>query len=86
MTQTATIDLTRALRQQLTSLGERHKDLRAELEELRADLADVIRAAAAAGVPQKDIIEATGYTREAVRQIIKPKAREAANAARRKSA
>lgn len=80
----ANLDRARA-HHQLLAQGERHKQLRSELEELRHDLIDTIRAAAEVGIAQKDIIEATGYTREAVRQIVKPKAREAANAARRKA-
>lgn len=73
------------LRQLLEAKGEEYQEVRANLEEVRAFLAQAIKAAAEAGVPQKDIIRLTGYTREAVRQIVKPEARERVNAARRKS-
>lgn len=38
-------------------------------EARRSEVRDAIVAAAAAGVPQKEIIDLTGYTRESVRQI-----------------
>lgn len=42
----------------------------AEREILRHELAAAIRQAAADDVPQKDICEATGYTRQQVRRIV----------------
>lgn len=56
----------------LLQLGRKHQRLRADLEELRPELAIEIQAAAAAGVPQVDIVKATGYTRDQVRQISLP--------------
>lgn len=52
------------------SLGRRYRKLRDELDELRPELAAAIRADAAAGVRQVDIVKATGYTREMVRLIV----------------
>jgi len=49
--------------------GRRHQLIR-ETEEVRLKLADAIRAAAAAGMPQVTIVKATGYTREQVRLIV----------------
>lgn len=43
----------------------------ADLEAAQHDLAAAIRSDAAAGVRQVDIVKATGYTRERVRQIVK---------------
>jgi hypothetical protein len=54
----------------LAQLGRRHQRLRADLEALRPQLRAEIRAAAAAGVRQVDIVKATGYTRDMVRQIV----------------
>src|SRR5258705_7163387 len=56
----------------LNQLGRRHQRLRADLEALRPELADEIRAAHAAEVPQVEIARATGYTRDQVRQICLP--------------
>lgn len=56
----------------LTQLGKKHQRLRAELEALRPELAEEIQAAAAAGVPQVEIVRASGYTRDQVRQISLP--------------
>lgn len=58
----------------LNQLGRRHQRLRADLEALRPELADEIRKAAAAGVAQVEIVKATGYTRDQVRQICLPPA------------
>lgn len=60
-------DLTR-----LRQLGKRHRRLRDELDALRPELAEAIRAAAAAGVPQVEIAEESGYRRDQVRQICLP--------------
>ncbi len=56
----------------LAQLGRRHQRLRADLEALRPGLADEIRLAAAAGVPQAEIAAMSGYTRDQVRQITLP--------------
>jgi hypothetical protein len=66
----------------LAQLGRRHQRLRAELEALRPELAAEIRLAHEAGVAQVDIVKATGYTRDQVRQICLPpeRRRRAANA------
>ena len=54
----------------LHRLGTRRQALQAELDELRPDLVAAIRAAAAEGMRQVDIVKATGYTREMVRRIV----------------
>lgn len=41
-----------------------------DLEAARVDLAEAIRADAASGVRQVDIVKATGYTREMIRRIV----------------
>lgn len=46
----------------------REAETRAKI--LRVELAEAIRQAAADGVLQKDICEATGYTRQQVRRIV----------------
>ncbi len=56
----------------LAQLGRRHQKLRDDLDALRPDLAEEIRAAHAAGMAQVDIVKATGYTRDQVRQICLP--------------
>jgi septal ring factor EnvC (AmiA/AmiB activator) len=56
----------------LTQLGRKHQRLRAELEALRPELAEEIRAAHDAGRAQVDIVKASGYTRDQVRQICLP--------------
>jgi len=59
-------------RTRLDQLGRKHQRLRAELDAIRPQLAEEIRAATAADVPQVDIVKATGYTRDQVRQICLP--------------
>lgn len=44
---------------------------RAEVERRRAELAETIVAAARRGVRQREIVKATGYSRERVRQILR---------------
>ena len=46
-------------------------DAREKVDRARAELADAIRAADQAGVRQVDIVTATGYSRERVRQIVR---------------
>ena len=55
---------------QLRYLGRKHQRLRADIDAIRPQLADAIRAAAAAGVPQVEIVKATGYTRDRIRKIV----------------
>lgn len=56
----------------LAQLGKKHHRLRTELEAIRPELADEIRTAAIAGVPQVEIAKVAGYTRDQVRQICLP--------------
>lgn len=58
-------------KQKLHSLGDRRRRLQAELDEIRPQLVDLIRAAAAEGIRQVEIVRATGYTREMVRRILR---------------
>lgn len=53
--------------EQLTQQFKKSKD---RTESLRKTLAKAIQLADEDGVPQKDICEATGYTRQQVRRII----------------
>ncbi|MEQ4302706.1 hypothetical protein ABNF97_15110 [Plantactinospora sp. B6F1] len=46
-------------------------EARARVDQARAELAEAIRAKAAAGTRQRDIVEVTGYSRERIRQIIR---------------
>lgn len=55
----------------LAQLAGRFRDAEARTEILRQELAEAIRQADADGVAQKDICEATGYTRQQVRRIVK---------------
>ncbi|MER6351272.1 helix-turn-helix domain-containing protein [Streptomyces sp. NPDC001634] len=54
----------------LTQMAQRFREAETRAEILRQELAEAIRQAAADGVPQKDICEATGYTRQQVRRIV----------------
>ncbi|WP_405884205.1 hypothetical protein OG762_40170 [Streptomyces sp. NBC_01136] len=65
----------------LTQLSQRFRDAEARTEILRQELAAAIRQAAADDVPQKDICEATGYTRQQVRRIVLAGEETAANEA-----
>jgi hypothetical protein len=56
----------------LAELGRRHRRLRADLDALRPLLAEAIREAHADGMAQVDVVKATGYTRDQVRQICLP--------------
>jgi hypothetical protein len=56
----------------LRRLGSEHKRIKTRLKSLVPELADEIRTAAAADVPQVEIVEATGYTRDQIRQICLP--------------
>lgn len=46
-------------------------DARAEVDRTRGQLADAIVAAYNAGARQVDLVEATGYTRESIRRILR---------------
>ncbi|WP_333736341.1 hypothetical protein [Streptomyces sp. IBSBF 2806] len=54
----------------LTQVAQRFRDAEKRTEILRQELAAAIRQADADEVPQKDICEATGYTRQQVRRIV----------------
>ncbi len=49
----------------------RHKGAQRRLEDAHANLREVLRAARDAGVPQVDLVKATGYTREHVRRLLR---------------
>lgn len=61
--------------QYLYRMGRKFRDLRAGIDNLRAELAAEIRAASAAGVPQVEIVRLTGYTRDQIRLIVKGRTR-----------
>lgn len=54
----------------LEYLAGRFRDAETRTKVLRQELAIAIREATRDGVPQKDICEATGYTRQQVRRIV----------------
>lgn len=54
----------------LAHIAGRFRDAQARTEFLREEVAEAIRAAHRDGVPQKDICEVTGYTRQQVRRIV----------------
>ena len=54
----------------LTQMAQRFRETETRAEILRQELASAIRQADADDVPQKDICEATGYTRQQVRRIV----------------
>ena len=56
----------------LAAAARRRLKAETELKAARADLAEAIRADAAAGVRQVDIVKLTGYTREQIRRIVNP--------------
>jgi hypothetical protein len=55
----------------LASLGARFQREQAQLEATRVELHACIVASIEAGVRQVDIVKATGYTRERLRQLAK---------------
>jgi hypothetical protein len=57
-------------KQSLAHVAGRFRDAEKRTEILREELASAIRAANTDGVPQKDIAEVTGYTRQQVRRIV----------------
>ncbi|MGW2040511.1 hypothetical protein [Streptomyces virginiae] len=58
----------------LEHLARRFRAAEVRAEILRQELAAAIREADADGVPQKDMCEVTGYTRQQVRRIVKASA------------
>ena len=72
MTTSAT--LTCMDKRSLEFLAGRFREAETRTEILRVELAEAIRQAAADELPQKDICEATGYTRQQVRRIVKAEA------------
>lgn len=56
----------------LRQAGAKHKRLRRDLDAIRPELAELIRKAHAAEVPQTVIAELSGYTRDQIRQITLP--------------
>nr|WSX52224.1 helix-turn-helix domain-containing protein [Streptomyces sp. NBC_00974] len=58
----------------LAHLARRFREAEARSEILRQELAAAIREADADGVPQKDVCEVTGYTRQQIRRIVKASA------------
>lgn len=73
VTTTATRDGTLCAmdKRSLAHLARRYRDAETRAEILRQELAVAIRQADADGLLQKDICEATGYTRQQVRRIVK---------------
>jgi DNA-binding MarR family transcriptional regulator len=57
-------------------MARRFREAETRAEVLRRELAEAIREADKDGVLQKDIAEATGYTRQQVRRIVKSPERE----------
>ncbi|MFF8829142.1 helix-turn-helix domain-containing protein [Streptomyces sp. NPDC015131] len=55
----------------LEYLAGRFRESETRTEILRQELAEAIRQAATEELPQKDICEATGYTRQQIRRIVK---------------
>lgn len=62
--------LTAMDKRSLEQLAHRFRDSERRTEILRQELAVAIRHATADDVPQKDICEVTGYTRQQVRRIV----------------
>lgn len=68
----------------LDTLGRKHKRLQDELEEIREQLADAIRAEAENGATWMELANRSGYkSTETIRRILRPEARDATNEARR---
>jgi hypothetical protein len=54
----------------LAQMAQRFREAEQRTEILRQELAVAIRQASTDDVPQKDICEATGYTRQQIRRIV----------------
>jgi len=63
------MDTTRSPSQEVAELAEQRVELEAALKDVRAKLAEIIRADAAAGVRQVDLVRDSRYTREQIRRI-----------------
>ncbi len=55
----------------VTAQGDVYAKAKAAAEEERARLVELVKVAAKGGVRQVDIVQATGWTREHIRQIVK---------------
>lgn len=53
-----------------------HKRAQAQAKRVHADLMKAIAEADREGIPQKDIVRITGYTRERIRQIVRAAEKE----------
>lgn len=53
----------------LRAAGDEFKAVRTSLEQAREQLQPLMLAALKAGIPQKDVVELSGYTRESVRTL-----------------
>lgn len=58
-----------AAREQLRTAGEELREIRPRYDAIRGKVRDAILAAINAGLPQREISELTGYTRENLRKI-----------------
>lgn len=56
----------------LHQLGTEMRRIRARERAIRPELYELIKAAAAEGTPQVDLVELTGYTRDQIRVICLP--------------
>lgn len=56
-------------RDDLRAAGDEFKAVRTSLDQARAQLQPLMVAALKAGVPQREVIELSGYTRESVRTL-----------------
>ena len=65
----------------LRHVAQRFRESETRTEILRQELAEAIRQAAKDGVPQKDICQVTGYTRQQVRRIVIAESSEAKESA-----
>ena len=61
----------------LAQMAQRFREAEQRTEILRQELAAAIRQADVDGIAQKDICEATGYTRQQVRRIVLAASNEA---------
>lgn len=65
----------------LAQMAQRFRESEKRTEILRQELAAAIRQATADEIPQKDVCEATGYTRQQVRRIVLAGERDAGEGA-----
>lgn len=63
-------------RARLDELSRRHAELAEQLKAVRVDLLPAVKAAAAQGIPQVEIVRATGWTREHIRNIVAGKVKQ----------